>query len=93
MGGYGDPYGGGYGGYDGGYGGGYGGDPYGGMGGGGGPPPGATSLDSIEAVDAFIKETDDMPVVVGYFDDDENEADYGIFMKLAERDGEHYRYV
>jgi len=34
-----------------------------------------------------------MPVVVGYFDDDENEADYGIFMKLAERDGEHYRYA
>jgi len=60
------------------------------------PPKGPTELRSTAEVEDFLLSRDDMPAVVGFFDVLEGngyQEDYSVFVKLAERDGNSYRYA
>jgi protein disulfide isomerase family A protein 3 len=79
---YDDPYGGG------------GGDPYGGGGYGDSHAPAtAKELTTLEEIDAFLKEVDDEPSVIGFFDSATNSEDLEHFQEVVKTDGYTHRFA
>jgi len=69
------------------------GDPYGDGYGDSPAPTSAKELTTLEEIDLFLKEADDQPSVVGFFDASTNSADLENFQEVARSEGYTHRFA